>query len=86
MKTLSELIKYDHDRYNRGTRTIPSEYTIVSLLEEKANSSQGDSECWRVPGACTCIVIDDGVTRMRIAFDRDNAMLCKITFPENLPF
>ena len=38
--------------------------TIVSLPEEKANSWQRDSECWRVPGACTYIVTDDGVTSM----------------------
>ena len=60
--------------------------TIISLPEEKANSCQRDSECWRVPGACTCIEIDDGVTSMMNAFDCDNAMLGKITFFENLTF
>ena len=38
------------------------------------------SSCWRVPGACTRIDIDDGVPRMMNAFDLDNAMLGRITF------
>ena len=59
---------------------------MILFPEEKANICQHDSECRRVPGACTCIDIDDGVTRTRNAFDRDNAMLGKITFFENLPF
>ena len=80
------MIKYAHNTYDRRTRKIPSEDTIVLLPEDKANSFQRDSECWRVLGACTCIVIDDGVTSMRNDFDRDNAMLGKITFFGNLPF
>ena len=80
------MIKYAHNAYGGRTQKIPSEDTIVLLPEEKANSYQSDSKCWRVPGACTCIVIDDGVTSMRNAFDRDNAMLGKITFSDNLPF
>ena len=80
------MIKHAHNTYDGSTRKIPLEDTIVLLLEEKANSCQRDSECWRVPGACTCIVIDDGVTIMRNAFNRDNAMLGKINFFENLPF
>ena len=80
------MIKYAHNTYYGRTRKIPSENTIILLPEERANSCQRDSECWRVPGACTCIVIDDGVTNMINAFDRDNAMLGKITFFENLPF
>ena len=47
------VIKYDHNTYDRRTRKIPSEDTIGLLPEEKANSCQRDSECWRVPGACT---------------------------------
>ena len=35
-----------------------------------------------VPGSCTCIVTDDGVTSMMNAFDRDNAMLGGITLGE----
>ena len=62
-----------------------SEDIIILLPEEKENSFQRDSKCWRVPGACTWIAIDDGVTIMINAFDRENAMLGKITFFENLP-
>ena len=80
------LIKYAHNTYDGRTQKIPSEDTIGLLPEEKANSCQRDSECWRVPGACTCIVIDDVVTNMINDFDRDNAMLGKITFFENLRF
>ena len=80
------MIKYAHNTYDGRTQKIPSEFTIVLLLEEKANSCQRDSKCWRVPVACTCIVIDDGVTSMRNAFDRDNAMLGKITFLRTCPF
>ena len=72
--------------YDGRTQNIRSEDTIVLLTEEKANICQSDSKCWRVPGACTCIVIDDGLNSMRNAFDRDNAMLGKTTFFENLPF
>ena len=86
MKILRGLIKYAHNTYGGRTQNIPSEDTIVLLPEEKADTCQRDSECWRVPGACTTIVIDDGVTSMRNAFDHDNAMLGKITFFENLPF
>ena len=64
---------------------MPSEDTIVLLPEDKANSCQRESECWCMPGACTYIVIDDGVTNMRNAFDRGSAMLGKITFFDNLP-
>ena len=86
MKILRGLIKYAHNTYDKRTQKIPSEDTIVLLPEEKANSCQHDSECWRVLGACMCIVIDDGVTSMMNAFDRDNSMLGKITFFENLTF
>ena len=54
--------------------------TIVSLPEEKANSCQSDSKCWRVPGVCTCIATDEGVTSTMNAFDCDNAMLGRIKF------
>ena len=80
------LIKYAHNTNDERTQEITSEDTIFLLPEEKANRCQCDSECWRVPGAYTCIVIDDVVTSMRNAFDRDNAMLGEITFFENLPF
>ena len=80
------MIKYAHNTYEGRRQNIPSEDTIVLLPEEKANICQRDSEFWRVPGACTCIVIDDRVTRLRNAFNPDNTMLGKITFPENLPF
>ena len=69
-----KVIKYAHNTYNGRTQKIPSEDTIVLLPEEKANSCQRDSNCWRVPGACTCIVIDDVVTIMRNYFDRDNSI------------
>ena len=74
------LIKYTHNTYDGRTQNIPLEDAIVLLLEEKANSCQRDIECWRVPGACTCIVIDDGFTSMRNVVDRDNAMLSKNHF------
>ena len=80
------MIKYAHNTYNGRTQKIPSEDTIVLLPEEKANSCQRDSKCWRVPGAFKCIVIDDRVTSMRNDFNHDNAMLGKINFFENLPF
>ena len=79
------LIKYAHNTYDRRTQKIPSEDTVVLLPEEKANSCQSDSKCWRVPCACTYILIDDRVTSMRNTFDHGNAMLGKITFFENLP-
>ena len=72
--------QYAHDRtYDGMTQKIPSKYTMVSLPEQKANSYQCDSKCWRVPGACTCIVTDDGVTSTMNDFDHDNAMLGRIT-------
>ena len=81
-----EVIKYAQNTYDGRTQNIPSEDTIVLLMEEKANICQRDRECWCVPGACTCIVIDDQGTSMRNAFNRDNAMLGRITFFEKLPF
>ena len=86
MKILRGLIKYAHNTYDRRTRKIPLEDIIVLLPEEKANSCQRDSKCWSVPGVCKFILIDDGVTSMMNAFDRDNAMLGKITVFENLLF
>ena len=80
------MIKYAHNTYDGRTRNIPSEDTIVLLPEEKAKSCQRDRKCWHVSGVCTFIVIDDGVTSMRNYFNRDNAMLGKINFSENLPF
>ena len=68
--------QYDHEcTYEGMTQKIPSKYTIFLLPEEKANSCHRDSECWRVPVTCTCIVTDDGVTSMMNAFDHDNAIL-----------
>ena len=64
----------------RYVRQDDTKDTIVSLPKEKTNSCQRDSECWRVPGACTCIVTDDGVTSTMNAFERDNFMLGRITF------
>ena len=81
-----DVIKYAQNTYDGRTRKIQSKDTIVLIPEEKANSCQRDSECWRVTGACTCIVTNDGVTSMMNAFDCDNAMLGRITFFENLPF
>ena len=61
--------QYAHERtYDRMTRKKPSKDTIVLLPEEKASSCQRDSECWRVPGGCTYIVTDDGVTSTMHAF------------------
>ena len=80
------MIKYAHNTYDGRTQKIPLGDTIVLLPEDKANSCQCDSECWRVPGACTYILIDDRVTSMRNYFNRDNAMLGKITFFDNLLF
>ena len=79
------VIKYAHNTYDGRTQNIPSEDTIVLLLEEKADTCQRDSKFWRVPGACTYILIDDRVTSIRNAFDHISAMLGKITFFENLP-
>ena len=86
MKILRGLIKYAHNMYYGRKRKIPSVDTIVLLPEEKANICQRDRKCWSMLCACKCIVIDDGVTSTMNAFDRDNAMLGKITFFENLPF
>ena len=80
------MIKYAHNTYDGRTQKIPLGDTIVLLPEDKANSCQRDSKCWSVPGACTCIVIDDRLTSMRNAFDRDNAMLGEITFLRTCPF
>ena len=77
---LAPMMKYAQNTYDGITQKIPSEDTIFLLPEENADSCQRDSECWRVPGACTCILIDDGVTSMRNSLDRDNTMLGKITF------
>ena len=60
--------------------------TIVLLPEDKVNSCQRDSKCWRIPGVCTCIVTDDRVTSMMNDFDRDNAMVGGITFWRTCPF
>ena len=74
------LPQYAHEHtYDGITRKIPSKDSIVSLLEEKANSCQRDSKCWREPVAFTCIVTDDRVTSMMNSFDHDNAMLGRIT-------
>ena len=54
--------------------------TNILLLEEKANSCQCDSKCWSMTGACTCIMINDGVTSTMNAFDGDNTMLGRIIF------
>ena len=79
------VIKYAHNTYGGGTRKIPSEDTIVLLLEDKADRCQRDSECWRVLGACTYIVIDYGVTSIGNAFDSGSARIGEINFFENLP-
>ena len=84
--TKTAMIKYAHNMYDGRTQKIPSEDTIVLLPEEKANSCQRDSECWRVLGACTYIVIDDGVTSIGNAFDRGSARIGEITFLRNCPF
>ena len=65
---------------------MPSEDTIVLILEEKADSCQRDSKCWRVLGVCTYIVIDDGVTSIGNDFDRGSARISKITFLRTCPF
>ena len=79
------MIKYAHNTYDGRTQKIPSEDTIALLPEEKADSCQRDSKCWRVLGACTYIVIDDGVTSIGNTFDRGSARIGEITFFENLP-
>ena len=73
------LIKYAHNTYDGKTQKIPSEDAIVLLPEEKADSCHRDSEYWRVLGACTCIVIDDGVTSIGNAFDRGSDSFGEIT-------
>ena len=62
-----------------------SEDTIVLLPEEKADSCQRDSKCWRVMGACTYMVIDEGVTSIGNAFDCGSTRISEITLFENLP-
>ena len=79
------MIKYAHNAYAGRTRKIPLEDTIVLLSEEKADSCQRDSKCWRMLGACTYIVIDDGVTSIGNAFNCGSARIGEITFFENLP-
>ena len=59
---------------------------MVLLPEEKADSCQSDSKCWRMLGACTYIVIDDGVTSIGNAFDRGSARMGEITFLITCPF
>ena len=59
---------------------------IFLLPEDKADSCQRDSECWRVLGACTYIVIDDGVTSIGNDFDRGSARIGEITFLITCPF
>ena len=83
MNILRGLIKSAHNTYNVRTRKMPSEDTIVLLPEEKADSCQRDSGCWCVLGACTYIVIDDGVTSIGNDFNRGNARIGEITFFEN---
>ena len=80
------MIKYAHNTYDRRTQKIPSEDTIVLLLEEKGDRCQRDGKCWRMLGACTYIVIDDGVTSIGNAFYRGSARIGKINFFDNLPF
>ena len=80
------MIKYAHNTYDGRTQKISLEDTIFLLPEEKANRCQRNRKYWRVAGACTCIVIDDGLTSIINAFDRDYSMLGEITFFENLPF
>ena len=84
MKILRRLIKYAHNTYDGRTQKIPSEDTIILPPEEKADSCQCDSECWRVLGACTYIVIDDGATSIVNAFYRGSARIGEITFFDNL--
>ena len=59
---------------------------IVLLQEKKANSCQRDKERWRVLGACTYIVIDDGATSIGNAFDRGSARIGEIIFLITCPF
>ena len=59
---------------------------IVLLPEEKADRFQRGSECWSVLGACTYIVIDDGVTSIGNAFDRGSARIGEITFLRTCTF
>ena len=59
---------------------------IVLIPEEKANICQRDSEWWRVLGACTYIVIDDGVTSIVNAFYRGSSRIGEITFLRTCPF
>ena len=54
MKILRGLIKYAHNMYDGMTWKIQSKDTIVSLPEEKMDSCQSNSECWCMPGVCTC--------------------------------
>ena len=80
------MIKYAQNTYDGRTRKIPSEDTIILLPEEKADSCQCDSECWRVLGACTYIVIDDGVTSIVNAFYCGSVSIGEITYLITCPF
>ena len=78
-------IKYAHNTYDGRTQKILLEDNIVLLPEEKADSCQHDSKCWRVLGVCTYISIDDEVTSIGNSFDNGNARIGEINFFENLP-
>ena len=58
---------------------------IVLLPEEKSGSRQREREWWRVLGACTYIVIDDGVTSIGNAFKSSSARIGEITFLRTCP-
>ena len=68
----------------KDTKDTTERY-IVLIMEEKADSCQRDSELWRVLGACTYIVIDDGVTSIGNAFNRGSARIGKINFLRTCP-
>ena len=84
MLTLNDKIRPQYVRRKDMKDTI--ERYIVLLPDEKGDSCQRDSEWWRVLGACTYIVIDDGVTSIGYAFDRGSARIGKITFLRTCPF
>ena len=70
--------------WQKDTKDTIGRY-IVLLPEEKVDSCQHDSEWWRVLGARTYIVIDDGVNSIGNAFDCGSARIGEITFLRTCP-
>ena len=75
--------QYAHERmYDVMTQKIPLS-CFRKRMRKSVRVTANVYTCWRVPGACMITENHqayDGVTSMMNAFDRDNAMLGRITF------